>query len=113
MMNIHYNTILGVKRGGVIPAALLHRHFPKSYLAMCDDEDFISLLYGNVLVVDDIWDTGKTLKRLQIRADDSNAIHTVSLVSRVEFVPTWHTYSGFINGPEWVVFPWEVHDGNS
>lgn len=113
--------IIGIGRGGLIPATMLSHHLEipmfSYHLNLRDhDRDYVyeaahaQLLQEvigtkNVLLVDDINDTGETLKLLESRFP--NALSAVL----VERSYSYHqaTYVGTpFEGPNWIVFPWEV-----
>jgi hypoxanthine phosphoribosyltransferase len=115
--------ILGVSRGGLCPAVILS-HLKKesdfytvgvkSYSDTTKGKETIYQIpddeqlkrYNTLYVVDDICDTGKTLKLLQEKILHPNMI-SVSIIYRKNdiFKPN---YCGFeILDKKWVVFPWE------
>ncbi len=56
---------------------------------------------NNSLIVDDIYDSGYTLKK--IKHLKGSAIHV--WISKIE--PTWWDSHKYMKGAEWIVFPWE------
>lgn len=115
--------ILGISRGGLCPAVILS-HLKqesefftvgvKSYTDTVKGEETVYQLpdceqlkqYDTLYLVDDICDTGKTLKLLQEKILHPNMI-SISIVYRKNdiFKPN---YCGFeIMDEKWVVFPWE------
>jgi hypoxanthine phosphoribosyltransferase len=117
-------TIVGVTRGGLIPAIILSHELG---LPMCcadyssrdgagDDKrttvcgELPDLPYGApLLIVDDIADTGRTLFELWSEyTERGHIVHTATLYykSGGEFKPTFYAEEIPANAP-WVVFPWE------
>ncbi|KAA8922710.1 phosphoribosyltransferase [Thermoplasma sp.] len=129
--SFHVDTIIGIARGGLVPARILSdRLWVKDLLsvktehwgitATKDGEAVLKtklnmdLSGKNVLVVDDITDTGesmglaydyvKSLKPGQIRS--ATMLH----ISRSKFVPDY--YSELITEKNWAwfIFPWNVYE---
>lgn len=115
--------ILGVSRGGLCPAVILS-HLKtesdfftvgvKSYKGTVKSDEIVYQLpdntqleqYDTLYLVDDICDTGKTLKLLEEKILHRNMI-SISIVYRKNeiFKPK---FCGFeILDEKWVVFPWE------
>jgi hypoxanthine phosphoribosyltransferase len=92
---IDITSITGIERGGLIPAVMIsHKlNIPYSYK-----------ITPTTLVVDDICDTGVTLK-------NTVAGYTAVLHYKPHtacFIPT--LYSGVHEGDEWIIYPWEKKD---
>ena len=58
----------------------------------------------NCLIVDDIYDTGYTLEKIK----HLKGAETYVWISKTK--PTWWNAYKYIQGKEWVVFPWENID---
>jgi len=88
-------SITGIQRGGLIPAVMIsHKlHIP-----------YVSRINKDTLVVDDICDTGVTLKNTI--AGYTAVLHHKPHTSC--FTPT--IYSGLHEGTEWIIYPWERKD---
>lgn len=125
-----FSGVIGVARGGVIPATLLAgalglRNFNTiqcvKYTDRQHDEgvrfrpDLSHLHRGTYLVVDDIVDTGDTIKaiedtRLDTRRNEIQFVYASVIAFEnycgpmVPFVGRFHSI-----GSGWVVFPWEVN----
>ena len=90
--------IIGVSRGGWIPAVMLsHRlNIPLQTLGT-------PVTLSRVLVVDDICDTGKTLweimKQLSLEAKSATLFY--------KYNDTWDPTYYVKETNEWIVFPWE------
>ena len=89
-------SITGIQRGGLIPAVMIsHKlHIP-----------YVSRVNKDTLVVDDICDTGATLKR-------SIAMFTATLHYKPTAIFTPDFYSKEV-GTEWIVYPWERSDSET
>lgn len=89
-------SITGIQRGGLIPAVMIsHKlHIP-----------FVSRINKDTLVVDDICDTGETLK-------NTIGMYTATLHYKPTAIFTPDFYSKEV-GTEWIVYPWERNDSES
>ena len=89
-------SITGVKRGGLIPAVMIsHKlHIP-----------YVSRINKDTLVVDDICDTGETLK-------NTIGMYTATLHYKPTAIFTPDFYSKEV-GTEWIVYPWERNDSEA
>tara|TARA_R110000823_G_scaffold283986_1_gene402131 strand:- start:27 stop:422 length:396 start_codon:yes stop_codon:yes gene_type:complete len=90
-----FNTIKGLPRGGLIPAVMLSHKSGISYAS-----------HGNALVVDDICDSGKTLKTIQF---PTAVLHYKPHTSIIE--PTF--YACKFESDDWIVYPWENKDSKT
>ena len=87
-----FSGIYGVPRGGLCLAVALS-HKLKINL--------ISKPIKNSLIVDDIYETGTTLKRFK----DIDGVMFFVLFSKIE--PIWWNAAHISGKKEWIVFPWE------
>ncbi len=89
-------SITGIPRGGFIPAVMIsHKlHIP-----------YVSRTNKDTLVVDDICDTGETLKRAV-----GGFTATLHYKPTAGFTPDF--YSKEV-GTEWIVYPWERNDSEA
>ena len=94
-----YTGIYGIPRGGLIPAVMLSHRLN---IPMCAIKEFIfSESLSNILVVDDIADSGKTL----LPYDKLDLATLFVRLHTTEVVPD---YCGFeITHDKWLYFPWE------
>lgn len=118
--------IVGVKRGGLIPAVRLSHIFNKPLIMMScqlrDSNDKEVRLYeveeiskeNNILIVDDICDSGSTLLQILLKLILSGFkkenIKTCSLVYNAAQVFAVDYYNKKIDrtiDDEWIIFPWE------
>ena len=89
-------SITGIQRGGLIPAVMIsHKlHIP-----------YVSRINKDTLVVDDICDTGETLK-------NTIGMYTATLHYKPTAIFTPDFYSKEV-GTEWIVYPWERGDSDT
>ena len=127
LKSTNFDSVVGVSRGGLIPATIIAEHMNirelrtvgvRSYQLNGMTKRSKSVLYqscspyltGRVLLIDDISDTGETFKFLLDHFSKNKQITkliTCSLFVRRSsgFIPDY--YHTDIIGNEWVVFPWE------
>jgi len=93
---VQIKSITGIQRGGLIPAVMIsHKlHIP-----------FVSSINKDTLVVDDICDTGETLK-------NTIGMYTATLHYKPTAGFTPDFYSKEV-GTEWIVYPWERNDSET
>ena len=93
---VQVKSITGIKRGGLIPAVMVSHKLNIPYV------DRIS---KDTLVVDDICDTGETLK-------NSIAMYTATLHYKptAGFTPDFYAKEV---GSDWIVYPWERKDSDA
>lgn len=117
------DVIVGIARGGLIPAVMVSHTYKKRLIYVDakfykdiedrDKEPIIrSSLSGEVeskkvLIIDDVVDTGKTLKTIMnhVKERDPDSIMTAALVTKphAEMKPDQYIFKT----DRWVVFPWE------
>lgn len=93
---IRPKSITGIKRGGLIPAVMISHKLSIPY---------VDRINKDTLVVDDICDTGETLKR-------SIAMYTATLHYKPTAIFTPDFYAKEV-GTEWIVYPWERKDSDA
>lgn len=93
---IQVKSITGIERGGLIPAVMISHKLSIPY---------VTKINKDTLVVDDICDTGVTLKR-------SIAGYTATLHYKPTAVYTPTFYAKEV-GKEWIVYPWERKDSDT
>jgi hypoxanthine phosphoribosyltransferase len=89
------DSVFGLKRGGLIPAVMVSH---KLGLPWSD------VMLPNTLVIDDICDTGVTLK-------NTVGVYTAVLHHKPHtscYTP--NIYAHEHNGDEWIIYPWEKKD---
>lgn len=121
--------IVGLLWGGVVPTRLFVDFFGVSrsnvkvvyaslYKGIHEQNDSLTILpyYSKedvankkVLVIDDIWDTGKTMKSVLSDLIQMNCtVTTATIVYRTGYVKP--NYFDITVRDEWVVFPWERYE---
>lgn len=127
------DVIIGLSRGGIVPSRLLLDLFGsktsflsldvKFYRSIGNTEtdpiissaiDFGAINNKKALIVDDIFDTGRTMDYVLSYLGTSKSTKTATLflkdIDRGEknYVPDW--YGKKAEKREWIVFPWETHE---
>ncbi|MGB6462798.1 MAG: phosphoribosyltransferase [Nitrosotalea sp.] len=99
-----FDEIATVSRGGLIPARLLADQLDiKSILV---DKNKIS---AKTLFVDDIYDSGKTFKKIVAQAElPDNFVYATLMARRKTRYPKQLIYAKKTKGMEYIVFPWEL-----
>ena len=93
---VQIKSITGIERGGLIPAVMISHKLNIPY---------VNKINKDTLVVDDICDSGETLKN--IVAGYTATLHHKKTAS---FTPDF--YSKEV-GEEWIVYPWERNDSET
>ena len=91
------DSVCGLARGGLIPAVMVSHKLGLPYS---------STIGPNTLVIDDICDSGETLK-------NGIGVYTAVLHHKPEtscFTP--NIFAREHNGSEWIIYPWEKKDSN-
>jgi len=101
--DIHVEYIFGLQRGGLIPAVMLSHRLS---IPMTQDPT-----KQNVLVVDDICDSGETFKEFYIEYPNAKfaCLHFKPHTS--DFRPNFFA-NGFYSD-NWIVYPWERDDSDT
>jgi hypoxanthine phosphoribosyltransferase len=117
--------IVGVKRGGLIPAIKLSHSLDKPMIMMScqtrdDSDNEVKLLEAeklsinsNILIVDDICDSGITMSKIitEFMSRGHHSVKTCSLFYNTEqnFIVDYPVRSlDRSQNKDWIVFPWEV-----
>ena len=96
--------VTGLPRGGLIPAVLLSHKLGVPYISMSDDD---SEQYDSILIVDDICDTGETLKEYHQFFTTATIHHKQSAMVKPDF------YYSLASQDKWIVYPWENKDSQT
>lgn len=98
---IEIGSIVGLPRGGLIPAVMLsHRlDIPLTYY-----DDFDSIGSENILIVDDICDSGDTLKPFKQYSDHC---YTATIHYKLSAIVEPNFWYMLASEKEWIVYPWE------
>lgn len=111
--------IVGVKRGGVVPALHLSHELDKPMEVITWQTRDVQVQEHNqvikdaisdgktVVFVDDINDTGTTIKQLRDAYGDHKNVLFATLVEKVASAQYTDVTALRIDDPRWVVFPWE------
>lgn len=103
---IVFDKIVTVSRGGLIPARLLADQFDIKIILV--DKYRIP---KKTLFVDDIYDSGKTFRKIVSQVKSSNTFVYATLVARKKArYPKQLIYSRKTKGREYIVFPWEKNE---
>lgn len=98
--------IIGISRGGIIPATLIAYHFNAQI--RITGQPFLSVkTFGPTLLVDDVSDTGKTLEEWKRNCLLIKELRTATLFIKpsTKFVPDFHYEE--VPDNVWLKFPWE------
>ena len=88
-------SVMGIARGGLIPAVMLSHKLGVPYT---------NLVAPNTLVVDDICDSGKTIK-------EAPGVYTATLHYKKSAIVKPSVYASLLlNESQWIVYPWERQD---
>jgi uncharacterized protein len=124
------DAIIGIGRGGLIPATLLayklnvkdiYNYSVRSYNDL-DQRETIQVIQGldkhltdkKLLVVDDLSDSGNTLSYIKQQLNQLHTtacdikIATLFIKSKTSLIPDF--YSSEYQNETWLVFPWETDD---
>jgi len=101
--NESIEAIAGLPRGGLIPAVLLSHKLELPYVNLSNDCEG----YENVLIVDDICDTGETLKEYHQFFPTATIHYKQSAIVKPDF------YYSLAPENEWIVYPWEQKDSKT
>lgn len=102
---VELSAIGGLPRGGLIPAVMLSHKLQIPFVSQAN----IGGVIGNILIVDDICDSGKTLKRFKFENDVYTA--TLHWKQSAEYQPNYFWEIAYEN--EWIVYPWENKDSQT
>ena len=96
-----YAYIAGVERGGLVPAVMLSHRLDLSMCAIAPDEKVQDKT--NVLIVDEIYDTGETIRKLKV----NNPHADFAVLFHNDGLPAIDFYAVKKDLVQWIVFPWE------
>lgn len=129
--NFTPDVIIGLSRGGLVPARMLSdslwikdllsiktEHWgitaTKSGKAILNDPGKLNLRGKRVLVVDDITDTGQSMKLAYdfVKEQDPQEVRTATMlhITRSEFVPDFYGEEVSSEKWTWFIFPWNVYE---
>ena len=110
LSEVKYNIrhVSGIPRGGLIPAVLFSHRFGFKFMELEQAKNLTTAARKQVLVFDDIADTGITLSELE-----GYDFRTATLATRQgsKVIPT---FTGeLITNDDWLVFPWEERNSET
>jgi hypothetical protein len=129
--NYKPDIIMPIAKGGIVPAGILGQHFleakfymiqTKSYISVDKQEDSVKVYIpksiskdiekdAKILIVDDIYDTGKTMQAITKVLKDNgikNNTVTATLYYKEESNGTPDFFAESIKKGTWLHFPWEL-----
>ena len=95
--------VFGIPRGGVILAVMLSHKLDIPYIT-----EFWRVGDGDIVVIDDIADTGKTFQFYKEQPETKDA-HYVTIHEHERSIVK-PDYSVINKGDKWIVYPWETTD---
>lgn len=107
-----YDCVLGIANGGIVPARLVAEELGIGYIMLVPVRnkhvitEEMPRLYKNkrYLVVDDIYDTGDTYRKVS-KALEGFRCDYAFCMSR--YHQEFGFYGTFLDHEKWIVFPWE------
>jgi hypoxanthine phosphoribosyltransferase len=111
LKNADIDYVVGIPRGGLIIAVMIsHRlgvkHMTIDHLEKLEEFD-LNIDKKKILIVDDISDSGQTLKRF--RKDYTTA--TLDVRNTTIAIPQF--YANWLDNADWIVYPWERKDSKT
>lgn len=104
--DIKITAIVGMTRGGLVPAVMLSHKLGIPFLAVSNHQDTAG---GNYLVVDDICDSGETLKQFKNKVGWKIATLHRKLAASTQPHFCWR----IVDEHDWIVYPWEDKDSKA
>ncbi|WP_295158565.1 phosphoribosyltransferase [uncultured Brachyspira sp.] len=106
--NIHYEVIYGLARGGLVPAVMLSHKLKIPMVLNMEEVWRLKVKNKPALIVDDISDTGETLRYFDDQKFDIAALFVRVHTSKIK---PKYSYKN-INHNNWLLFPWETKDSS-
>jgi hypoxanthine phosphoribosyltransferase len=108
--NVDY--VVGVPRGGLILAVIMsHRlgikHMTIDHLEKLEEFN-LNIDNKSILIVDDISDSGQTLKHYK-----KQGYTTATIDVRNTTITKPDYYCNWLDTPDWIVYPWEEKDSKT
>jgi hypoxanthine phosphoribosyltransferase len=100
-----FSFIGGLPRGGLIPAVMLSHKLNTPFVSQAN----IAGVSGNLLIVDDICDSGKTLKRFKYESN----VYTATIHYKTTAITEPNFWWKLASKDEWIVYPWERDDAEA
>lgn len=95
----------GLPRGGLVPAVMLSHKMGIPFVSQAN----IAKVPGNILIVDDICDSGETLK--QFKFEENVYTATIHHKRSATIEPNFFHALAYEN--QWIVYPWENKDSDT
>jgi hypoxanthine phosphoribosyltransferase len=113
---IKFDRVIGVARGGIIPAAAIasRLNIPLELIYYSSKDgngdgknhaNIIPEFKGVNLVVDDLTDSGKTLQELKDKLNANTVLATIFHKEHSCITPDFYAVKA--GSDDWIVFPWE------
>ncbi|WP_300368109.1 phosphoribosyltransferase [Brachyspira sp.] len=106
--NIRYEVIYGLARGGLVPAVMLSHKLKIPMVLNMEEVWRLKVKNKAALIVDDISDTGETLRYFD---DQKFDIATLFVREHTSKIKPKYSYKN-INHDNWLLFPWETKDSS-
>lgn len=105
--------VVGFARGGLVPANYISQWYDIPMIAINKNTEYNDRLdYDNVLVIDDINDTGNTLFEFKKNVGPRMRMVKYAAIVNNEGSKFEVDYCGYsynkLDEPNWIVFPWET-----
>ena len=105
--------VLGFSRGGLVPANYISQWYNIPLFCINKDIEFQCNLesYKEVLIIDDINDSGNTLYDFKSRYGENQGFKYAALIDNTgsKFITDYAGhYINKMEVPDWIVFPWEI-----
>ena len=105
-----FEFVVGISRGGLVPAAMIARQLHLPLVGMDPTECVQQFGANNVLIVDDIFDTGDTLNHIYEDGGEHQVYCCLYnkniLIDELHMLRKPH-FAVDAGTQEWIVFPWE------
>jgi len=132
-LSSHYEVMLVITRGGMVPACIISERLNLRNILVAavmfyteqertlDKPIFLQLpadplLNGRkVLIVDDVWDSGKTIMAVRERVMDAGGYPETAVL---HYKPAHNAYAGtspdfYVDETDaWIVYPWDVGEAS-
>jgi hypoxanthine phosphoribosyltransferase len=103
--DIKIEAIGGLPRGGLIPAVMLSHKMSIPFVSQVN----IAKVPGNILIVDDICDSGETLKQFKFEEN----VYTATIHHKRSAVVEPNFFYQLAYENQWIVYPWENKDSDT
>lgn len=101
---IKYEVVYGLARGGLIPAVMLSHRLGVPLVLNMEEVWRLKVKHKDVLIADDISDTGTTLRYFSDQNFDITTLFVRKHTSKI--TPRFNAFE--IEHDNWLLFPWET-----